>query len=427
MSFLDPKPLTATAAASQASNPATPLGAALSATFVPKWKAGTAYVAGDKALNPSGEVVSALAPFTSGAAYNPTNWATATQDFARGLRKFQIALGSRDVAPVNIWFGPGDSITEGQGATTVARRWQARAAAAIRARFPVAGVTGGAGAVPAFYEATTIGQPGTTSGTVVKQTSLGMGGRAYAIAPGGYIEWTVTGTSVDIVYALVPNSSDVTVSVDGTDVASFPTTTAGATTDGKLYRVTFGSAGQRVVRVRPTHASNYARVCGIVVYNGDETKGVRFYDVSKFGTTSGFWAGGGADGNSLTALAAAMPPSLVVMTLGANDYATNVAPATYKANMLTTIAKIRAGGVSPSFLLMGIYLRGGTYTYPWADYQTAMREVADADLDISYIDLEARMPAVTGDTLGLYSDTVHLSDKGNGLVAGIVEAQVKAI
>lgn len=46
----------------------------LSATFVPKWKATTAYLAGDKVLNPSGDVVSAIANFTSGASYNAANW-----------------------------------------------------------------------------------------------------------------------------------------------------------------------------------------------------------------------------------------------------------------------------------------------------------------------------------------------------------------
>jgi hypothetical protein len=49
--------------------------AALNATFVPKWKATTAYLAGDKVLNPSGDVVSAIANFTSGASYNAANWA----------------------------------------------------------------------------------------------------------------------------------------------------------------------------------------------------------------------------------------------------------------------------------------------------------------------------------------------------------------
>jgi hypothetical protein len=48
--------------------------AELSATFVPKWKATTAYLAGDKVLSPAGDVVSAKVNFTSGASYNAANW-----------------------------------------------------------------------------------------------------------------------------------------------------------------------------------------------------------------------------------------------------------------------------------------------------------------------------------------------------------------
>jgi len=47
---------------------------ALNATFVPKWKATTAYLAGDKVLSPNGDVISAKANFTSGASYDPANW-----------------------------------------------------------------------------------------------------------------------------------------------------------------------------------------------------------------------------------------------------------------------------------------------------------------------------------------------------------------
>jgi hypothetical protein len=46
----------------------------LSATFVPKWKATTAYLAGDPVLNPSGDVVTAKVNFTSGASYDAANW-----------------------------------------------------------------------------------------------------------------------------------------------------------------------------------------------------------------------------------------------------------------------------------------------------------------------------------------------------------------
>lgn len=41
---------------------------------VPKWKATTAYLAGDKVLSPAGDIVSAKVDFTSGASYNAANW-----------------------------------------------------------------------------------------------------------------------------------------------------------------------------------------------------------------------------------------------------------------------------------------------------------------------------------------------------------------
>jgi hypothetical protein len=59
MGILDPKP---------------PTRAELSATYVPKWKAATAYLAGDKVVNPGGDVVVAKADFTSGSSYNASNW-----------------------------------------------------------------------------------------------------------------------------------------------------------------------------------------------------------------------------------------------------------------------------------------------------------------------------------------------------------------
>jgi peptidoglycan/xylan/chitin deacetylase (PgdA/CDA1 family) len=47
---------------------------ALNATFVPKWKATTAYLVGDKVLSPGGDVVSAIANHTSGASFTAANW-----------------------------------------------------------------------------------------------------------------------------------------------------------------------------------------------------------------------------------------------------------------------------------------------------------------------------------------------------------------
>jgi cellulose 1,4-beta-cellobiosidase len=59
MGILDPKPLTPAAAA---------------ATYLPKWKANTAYLAGDQVVAPTGETVSAKTGFTSGATFSAANW-----------------------------------------------------------------------------------------------------------------------------------------------------------------------------------------------------------------------------------------------------------------------------------------------------------------------------------------------------------------
>jgi hypothetical protein len=53
-----------------------PVSTAQSALFVPRWQPTTVYIAGQQVLNPSNDVVSALANFTSGASYNAANWST---------------------------------------------------------------------------------------------------------------------------------------------------------------------------------------------------------------------------------------------------------------------------------------------------------------------------------------------------------------
>lgn len=45
-----------------------------SADYVPKWKPNTAYTAGDPVLNPSGQIATANATFTSGSSYTASNW-----------------------------------------------------------------------------------------------------------------------------------------------------------------------------------------------------------------------------------------------------------------------------------------------------------------------------------------------------------------
>lgn len=63
---------------------------------VPKWKATTAYLAGDKVVSPSGDVVSAKVDFTSGASFNAANWNFSTTFLGAAGTKTDTAAGVFD-------------------------------------------------------------------------------------------------------------------------------------------------------------------------------------------------------------------------------------------------------------------------------------------------------------------------------------------
>lgn len=79
--------------------------AQLSATYVPRWKATTAYLAGDAVLNPSGDMVTAIANFTSGASYNAANW-NASPNYASQF----TATPSTTTADINAWIAGGSAL-----------------------------------------------------------------------------------------------------------------------------------------------------------------------------------------------------------------------------------------------------------------------------------------------------------------------------
>lgn len=59
-----------------------PVVAVLDGRYPTQWQPATAYAAGQRVISPSGDVVSAIAAFTSGATFNPANWSYSTT-FAR--------------------------------------------------------------------------------------------------------------------------------------------------------------------------------------------------------------------------------------------------------------------------------------------------------------------------------------------------------
>lgn len=118
--------------------------AALSATYVPKWKPNTAYAAGDAVLSPGGDIVTAKATFTSGATYSAANWNVsptyAQSDKLRGtVPKWAPNTVYAKSAPV---MAPDGTIVNAlaaftSGATYNAANWSAPKGAITEAGTPV--------------------------------------------------------------------------------------------------------------------------------------------------------------------------------------------------------------------------------------------------------------------------------------------------
>jgi lysophospholipase L1-like esterase len=108
----------------------------------------------------------------------------------------------------------GDSITEGQGASTVSLRWLTLLQTSLRVAYPTTDVTGGFGFIPAWYAAAGLTDP-TTGGTPVNDTVFGPGFRAFDLESGDTVMWTVEGTHVRVLYPGIGSDRAISVSIDG--------------------------------------------------------------------------------------------------------------------------------------------------------------------------------------------------------------------
>jgi lysophospholipase L1-like esterase len=161
---------------------------------------------------------------------------------------------------------------------------------------------------------------------------------------------------------------------------------------------------------------------GMMVYDGDETKGVRLWDGAHSGyTTANFTA------NQRWQWSLQAPvPDLIFLALGTNDFRANTAAATYGTDVGLIIDRIRTenipGGadICPNVPIILVHLQepvDGSYTPTWASYLAQLEAVAAARTDVFVIDVSAYIPG--GVSLGI-GDTLHPDDNGHAAIANIV-------
>jgi lysophospholipase L1-like esterase len=332
------------------------------------------------------------------------------------LRPFYAALANVASTAVDVLV-IGDSIVEGEQASAYSTRWIDRLLAQLRQNFQPANVPGGRGYVPAYYAvAAPTGQGFTYGGVLNTDYSLGtlygLGRRhVNLLTATGTMTLSFTGTAFDLLYTRNLTSS-FTYAVDG---GTPVTVAAGAAGHTKVSVTSLGGTTHTLVI---TQATGTPTIEGVMVYNGDESSGVRLWDGAHYGFTSSSFSSNQSWKDSI----ADVGPELVIIALGVNDYGTSVASATYKTNLQSIITAVRAMTSTAPILLVADYQRGGgPFAELWSAYVTAMSSIADADSTIALLDLTKHMTDGDSDTLSLLgADHIHPTDKGYQLIAGVV-------
>ena len=327
------------------------------------------------------------------------NWATLLtsggQQYAatrrsQALIPWHAGLANRSTARCNI-VCLGDSITAGQGAAVIGSEpgwdlcWRSRLRDLLRARYPTQGMFGGG---RGYIGAKNTGVlsftwPSTITGSPASGTTLGPTGEFIQLTAGQSVAWTLLGDSADILWTQAAGAGSFSWQVDSGSTTNV-STAGGSTVDGKITHISLGTPGTHTVTVAYATGAN-ADISGIVEYYGDYTSGIQVHDCGHYGWTTGNWVtsmNGGSAANSGAAIAA-LAPSLVIITLGANDQFNGVTPATYQTNLQTIITDLKAQLTSPfpSFVIQMLPPRSGQsgYTYPWSQYVSAAYAVAAAD------------------------------------------------
>lgn len=320
----------------------------------------------------------------------------------------------------------GNSVDEGQGATVEANRFTAHLRRILQRGWPSSAGREAVGYIPVNYFVTSFPEVFTITGTYTENNNWGPGGRALRMEPGSEATATVSGTSVDLLFGKATFAGRFEVLIDGVSQGTTQTAAA-ANTDGHTLRITLPGNGSHALVVKPYEAFPVIFE-GIIVNDGNESSGVRHIDAGHWGWTTTLFAPGGNGGTSLGEVMATLNPSLVTIGLTENDYKAGLAIATFKAQVEAIIAKIRLGGADPDILLIARPERSddaeGGPLYP--EYVAALREVASADARVDFLDLTLLMTTVAADTLGLWVDAVHPSDKGHALIGQFVAGYITA-
>lgn len=316
----------------------------------------------------------------------------------------------------------GDSVTEGRTASTVpGTRWVDLLAKNLRLQYPVSGIGagGGVGYLPFHRIAPLTSSPWSVVGAPAPDMSYGLGLRTLTFSAAGMkATATITGTSVDLLFLKGTLSRVAYYKVDAAPAVTFNTGGESAVSNDGVLRIPLGAPGPHTLEIGYSGGSaSYLE--GVIVYNGDENKGVHVieaghsgYHTSEYDSTVGL---------NHVARVKSLAPDLVVFALGENDYLHGRTSASFKTNLTSLIAKYRAALPNASLMTVMNFEANaaGGNVEPWSAFVSAAAEVAAADTGgpfgragVAFLDLSEVMPRVVDNTGSIYADNYHPNDKG---------------
>ncbi|TDT64126.1 SGNH/GDSL hydrolase family protein [Frigoribacterium sp. PhB116] len=338
---------------------------------------------------------------------------------------WDAALVDVDGSPAR-WLAVGDSITEGQGASSVDARWVDLTRDALRAAHPVDGVTGGVGYRPAVFATYGPDSPwgdwatDRQGGVDLDGTSPALGFRSLELEPGARVSWPVTGTDVDLWWA--GGGGSFTWDVDGTRQGQVDTGASSASSSVTPVE-DLGSGPHTVtVTVAAGDRSDEPVVLhGLAAFDGDRERGVTLYDSARSGATTGTFTDDLA--GWLEAVAAA-EPDVVTITLGANDLRGS-SPEEFADGYRDVVEGLQALDAPPTVVVVDEFpVAAGladTGQAPIADYAAALDEVVDETGVVSVSLGDALAGAGNTDLRSLLSsDGLHPNDAGQRAIAAFM-------
>jgi lysophospholipase L1-like esterase len=259
------------------------------------------------------------------------------------------------------------------------------------------------------------------------ESGSSLGERTVNLNQGGYETYTVTGSSVDILYAT--GGGTFTYKVDsGTAISVNTSSTFNAASH---VHVAFSSVGSHKVTITATNGT--VAFEGITVFNGDESKGIRLYEGGHSGATSDDFL---AKASDMAKITDSVKADLVTIELGPNDFLHGPqTPAGLTANLQSMVSTIRQASADhqPSIVLVvpwdfSNFNADSATGYTWQQYADAIRAVANADTSVGLLDLTSSgKPTGTGGGLYAASDGLHPSDAGQTAISAMVKAYLADI